>query len=205
MNIILKSDIEIVKNTYTDYTSAVILGKGPTLKNFSIDNHRDNFIIGINDVINIIECNMFVANDLETYERINLKKIHTIKYILSPKFPHVNEKVSINTTYKSIISIIKNYYNNYFIPFNLRSGPKDQNLISLKSFLTSSNTAVDFIESFMPNIQKVFLYGVAIHGQDKYHEAFDRTGGYYVYNNAHLSNIRTNIIKSLVGKEVIFK
>jgi len=206
MKIIDNNTIFDIQKKYSEYTNVVILGKGPTFSNFNPTIHKNDFIIGVNDSINLADCDMLVSNDYETYQRLDKKQISKIKYILCPCFPRVKEQAYLDTTHDKIVNMFSSHYNNFFIPFNLRGDKFNSNFISLPSHLSGGNTAGDFIQHFMPNINNVICYGIGMINQPKYHDSFNKeTSGYYRYNNTHLQNIRDLLSKTLNNKILLFK
>ena len=83
MNIITLTKIdELIAKEFSGYRECIILGKGPTFK--KVESPReDTLVIGVNETVNHSDnVDMLVANDLETFKRLNLDSLKCIKHIL---------------------------------------------------------------------------------------------------------------------------
>ena len=195
----IKNRQVLIKKLY-DIESVVLLGKGPTLEKYKSSENYD-FIIGINDSVNLHECNMLLGNDYDTFERISKKSYKKLEYIAMPITPHVDFKPG-NKSYLDVIDLAnKNGFTGDFIPYNLITSAININYITLPTAITSTNNAAEFIKQIMINVKNVALFGVGVNSG--YHkEVFDAELNQY--NDLHLSNIKSHIETALEGKTVIF-
>ena len=195
MQIITKYKLTKIIDYIKKYDEIIILGKGPTFK--IPDKKQITFTICINDTINQIDfCDMLVVNDIVTWERINNNKIKNLKYILTPLYPHYNilpnpKKYNLNWT---VSNLKKKGFEGNLIIYNLLSSKPDNKYVTLQSVISGSNNAIDFCISYFKNLKQISLYGVGIINKDKYNNIFEKTEGYYNYNNKYLERIRNHIV-----------
>lgn len=164
MNIINISKISLIKNYFECKDTCIIFGKGPTFKIIKTEDISSNVaVICINDTINYIDnCDLLVCNDIESFKKINLKRLNNCSNILIPYHIHYNCKADINKAYKNVIKIIEPFFTGNLIVYNLSSINKNyKEFITLKTALTSSHTAFEFIGTFIKNIKSCIFYGVA--------------------------------------------
>lgn len=205
MNIITLTKIdELISNEFSSYRECIILGKGPTFKKVEL-RKEGTLVIGVNETIDHSDnVDMLVANDLETFQRLNLDRLKYIKHILVPNKPHQNGSPKENLTYKNVIAIIDKYFSGNLIVYNLGTSAKDKRFISLPVVESSGNTAADFIGHFTNTINKVTMYGIGVTSKDNYSKVFKVHANSGKYNKNRTVSIQKSIIKSLEGKEVTF-
>lgn len=177
----------------------VILGKGPTLELYKPENHTNDFVIGINDVVDVYDCNMLVANDYDTFLRLNKARYNKLQCVLSPVIPHVDMRPG-NKTFKDTLKLCGNF-SGAFIPYNLlTSGIIYKQFIVLQSMVTSGNTAIEFADKFARNAKSIQCYGIGIENKPKYCSLFSKTtgAGYDSYTPRILNLIR-NAVKTTIS------
>ena len=192
----IKNRQVLIKKLY-DIESVVLLGKGPTLEKYKSSENYD-FIIGINDSVNLHKCNMLLGNDYDAFERISEKSYKKLEYIAMPIRPHVDFKPG-NKSYLDVIDLAnKNGFTGDFIPYNLITSAIDINHITLPTAISSTNNAAEFIKKIMINVKNVALFGVGV--SSGYHkEVFDAG-----LDQCNLGNIKSHIETALEGKTVTF-
>jgi len=200
MDICSNKNIKQWSEGLEQFNEVVILGKGPSIDLYVESNHKNAFIIGINQAVNIHKCSMLVANDVESYKAINSNTYENLEYILCPVYPHVGGKPKERFD-KSVLKNIGTF-NKQFIPFNLKTSKNiEEEYISLGSRLTSSNNAADFISKYMFNVQQIFLYGIGMKNSNSYANCFNEEGKGDQYNNQFLQRIRKNIENTFQRKD----
>jgi len=205
MNIITLTKIdELIAKEFSVYKECIILGKGPTFK--KVEARIENtLVIGVNETIDHSDnVDMLVANDLETFERLNLDRLRHIKHILVPNKPHKDHSPKKDITYKNVITIIDKYFSGNLIVYNLGTSSKDPQFISLPVIKTSGNTAADFVGYFTNTIDRVTMYGIGVSGKSNYSKVFDIHTNSGKYSKDRTVSIQKHIIKSLEGKEIGF-
>ena len=205
MNIITLTKIdELISNEFSNYRECIILGKGPTFK--KVESPReDTLVIGVNETVDHSDnVDMLVANDIETFKRLNLDRLKYIKHILVPNRPHKNHSARQDVTYKHIITIIDKYFSGNLIVYNLGTSAPDPQFISLPVINTSGNTAADFVGRFTNTIDRVTMYGIAVADKSDYAKVFERHINSGLYSNGRIAGIQRSIIQSLEGKEIAF-
>ena len=187
------------------YAEIVLLGKGPTFDKYHAYTPtlgKKPFLIGVNDAVNVVICDMLVANDIETFDRLDCDMASKLKFILVPYHPHKQEKPLKNITYANIIKKKSlNLFNGKIIPFNLATYRKQYlDYITLDSAISSANTAIDFISHYLSFINTINIFGIGILGHQKYSKIFLPTGGVNNYNDKKINMIKNHIIKNLSNK-----
>lgn len=209
MTVFLKENFEEFQELVTDIESVVILGKGPTYSKYNSSlNPPNTFIIGINDVVTDCYCDMIVANDKETFERIPTESLDQVPYIclgavlnakrcnLPPdRFNSPGHPMSCH--WDDVLHKYNHSYDNkHVIPYHIgRFNKNYDHVINLPSGITSSNNAFDLVNLFMPGVSHVSFYGVGILDNNRYSEPFkglpncnERS-----YNNGRINKIRNHI------------
>lgn len=205
MNIITLTKIdELIAKEFSGYKECIILGKGPTFK--KVESPReDTLVIGVNETVNHSDnVDMLVANDLETFGRLNLDRVKCIKHILVPNKPHKNSSPKQDLTYKNVMRIIDKYFSGNLIVYNLGTSTADPQFISLPVVNTSGNTAADFVGRFTNTINRVTMYGIGVANKADYAEVFERHTNSGIYSNGRIAGIQKLVIQSLEGKEIAF-
>ena len=195
MEVIEKKDIHaLVEKDLKKYKKVIILGKGKTFKKtLSSDKEKDTFIICINNTINFCEIyDMLVVNDVISWDYINEEKIKDLKYVLSPVKPHINGKPGKYNTEHVIDKLKIKKFSGKIIFYNLKTSPNNKNFISLDSSISGSNNAVDFICKYL-NIDILETRGIGNLNSSFYNDIFEKTEGYYNYDNIYLSRINNHI------------
>lgn len=187
------------------YNEIIVLGKGPTFDKYYGYATRAGtkpFLIGVNDTVNVVSCDMLVANDMETFDRLECGMVSKLKFILVPYHPHKQEKPLKNITYANIFKKKSlNLFNGKIIPFNLATYRKQYlDYITLDSAISSANTAIDFISHYLSCINTINIFGIGILGHQKYSKNFLPTGGVNNYNDKKINMIKNHIIKNLSNK-----
>jgi hypothetical protein len=148
---------------------AIIFGKGSSFK--KVERDDGVLFICVNNTINIIDGDILVVNDIETFDTIDIESLkkETLKYIIVPNHPHKDHKPNKDITY---LDIVKNIiYKGDFIIYNLKTWKIPNNdFITLKSCLTGSNTALEWLVKFT-NIKEIETYGI---GDEEYHQLFKK-------------------------------
>jgi hypothetical protein len=183
---------------FSTYNKAIILGKGPTFKPVT-SRHEKTFVICVNDTINSSEIyDMLVINDIETWDRIDDKKLKNLNYILSPVYPHYNCIPDYKTTnIKKVLKILSEKgFNGNIIFYNLLTSElEDESFFNLPSALSGSNTGVDFITLFMKNVNCIEFFGVC--KGNGYNKKFnDVLSVSNQYNNERLDQLKEHIVYS---------
>lgn len=205
VNIITLNKIEeLIAKEFSGYKECIILGKGPTFK--KVESPReDTLVIGVNETVDHSDnVDMLVANDIETFERLNLDRLQHIKHILIPNKPHKNGSPKKEITYKSIITIIDKYFSGNLIVYNLGTSRKDPQFINLPGVITSGNTAADFVGHFTNTINKVTMYGIGVSSKSNYSKVFKVHANSGTYSKNRTVSIQESIMRSLDGKEIAF-
>ena len=187
------------------YNEIIVLGKGPTFNKYyeyATRAETKPFLVGVNDTVNIVSCDMLVANDIETFDRLECGMVSKLKFILVPYHPHKQAKPLKNITYANILKKKSlNLFNGKIIPFNLATyREKYLDYITLDSAISGANTAIDFISYYLSCINTINIFGIGIPGQQKYSNIFLPTGGVNNYNDQRINMIKNHIIKNLCGK-----
>lgn len=193
--VITLDNISILKNAFSQYRSAVIFGKGPTFKN--IPKTDDNVLhIGINQAANYLnECDMLVMNDIESIFNVHDDVYSKVKCIIIPEYPHKNRRLYLDTTWKILLDKIGCTFNGHIVVYNLKTNPNpNPKLITLNTAITSSNTANEFVCSYLSNIKNIDLYGIGILGRCDYHDVFENPCN-NSYNDGSINLIRNNIVQ----------
>lgn len=171
MNIVFKEDIDNWIQEFNVYEKAIIFGKGPTFKALSKDdeNNTNTCFVCINDTINFVKkCDLLACNDIDSFDKIDLKNLKYCSNILIPYHPHKNLKFNSNINYNHVIDKIKDYFTGNLIIYNLMSSRKNYpNAINIKLCLSTSQTAFDFIGRYLKKLKKVDFYGVAMEPKNK--------------------------------------
>ncbi|MEE2975641.1 MAG: hypothetical protein VX343_04240 [Thermodesulfobacteriota bacterium] len=155
-----------IEDNLSHYNKAIINGKGPSFK--PIDNPIDNTLITcVNDCFHASNyTDLLVCNDIEFIERIDHSKLKALKYLAVPNKIHKGGIAQDDVSYLNVIEIVKKSFFGDLIVYNLKDQPKNNNFISLPTYLSSCHTAADII-SLIPNIQTVDIYGVGGEGYSK--------------------------------------
>lgn len=206
MSIFLKENFDKFQRLITDVETVVILGKGPTYSKYNPkDNHSSTFIIGVNDVIVDCYCDMVIANDVETFERLSQESLDRVKYISLAAL--LQSKKTRKSWIEALQKFNYSYETKHVIPYHLgRYNEQYSDHINLPSSITSSNNAFDLVNMYMPNVKQVNFYGVGVLDNNRYSDPFK--GLPYCdegsYNNDRINKIR-NHIKSTCRKNLSIK
>lgn len=201
MKMINALNISTISNELNNYNKVIIFGKGPTFKNIIRENN-ETFHIGINQASNILDdIDMIVINDIHNIFKIMPKTIKKLKYILTPEYMNINLRYNENGYWKNAyIYLINNGFTGKYIIYNLKNRKVHNNdIISLESYHTSANTAIEFICKFT-KIMNIHTYGVA-NGLN-YGEGFIGNGKYdekrikYIYEN--IINLKNKYKKDII-------
>ena len=205
MNIITENKINLVVDYFKDYDKFVIFGKGPTFKEKKKE--IKEYYACVNNTINFInDCDILICNDVESFDKINLKKLNNLKFIIIPYHIHLNKKWNKLITYNDIIKKIKDYFKGSLIIYNLNSSNiKYNDYISLESKISSSNNMIDFICKYLKNIKKIDLYGIGIEKNYEYNNIFLNKEKSSPYNYNYINKIRTHIINICTKNNLEFK
>jgi hypothetical protein len=183
-------------NVLNNYNSCVVYGKGPTFRNDIIKKDKE-LKCAINHATNFLEeVDFLCCNDLKALTDIKLEKYKNIKFLLIPEYLHINNVFSINGYWeKCLYNHIKDYFNGYYIIYNLKTNPNpNKNLITLESALTSTNNLIEFISKYT-NIKHIETYGFGVVSNEKYNKKFaDNLAT--EYNENRINKIRANVIKN---------
>lgn len=205
MNIIKKENIKTILEKLKNIKKVIVLGKGPTFRTIDEKDILDNtFIICVNDTINFTNFfDLLVVNDVITWDRIDNNKIKSLKYILTPIFPHKkgkpeNKEYNMNWTIKKLK---EKGFNGNLIFYNLLTSKINNSFIILDSKISGSNNAIDFVTNFL-NINILETRGIGIINKDKYNNNFEKTEGYSLYNQNYLKRINNHIIKKIEEKKI---
>jgi len=197
ITIIDVNNINLVENDFKNIDYVRIFGKGSTFQDVKKTSDKE-FNIGINQTVNeLIDCDMFVINDLCNLYLAKDEVFKKIKYILTPEYLHINEKFNINGHFQKVYDYIKEKgFVGKYIVYNLITNPNlNKNYINLPSAISSCNTATDFICIFLNNfIKHISFYGVGIYNsQENYNNKYIGNGIYNMYRinliNTHIDNI----------------
>jgi hypothetical protein len=147
-----------VEDNLSHYVKAIINGKGPTFKpiNSPIEN---TLVTCVNDCFHVSNhTDLLVCNDIEFFERIDHRKLETLKYLSVPNKIHQRGSIQPDISYLDVIEIVKKSFSGDLIVTNLGKHPKNNEFISLPTFISSGNTAADIV-SLIPSIQTVDIFG----------------------------------------------
>ena len=200
-NFIYAKDIsEFVSENFSDCNEAIILGKGPTF--CPISEPKNNILtIAANDAINESDhVDILVTNDIETYDIINGEKLSKVKYLILARGLHKNGKPNKNVDYTAALDKIKDSFSGNVIVYNLQSSAIDERYITLRTTLSSGNSAADFIGQYLPNIKKVTCYGIGT--GSGYADVFNELSSFPAYFS---DAVRLKLIESLIDIEVVIK
>ena len=181
---------------------AFFFGKGPTFKKIKKTNNKQLFVC-VNDSINFIEdCDLLVINDIESFNKINTKKLETLKYLLVPYYPHSKNIPSKNISYKNIFKYIIPHFKGKIIIYNLKSGYiNHEEYINLYTFSSGSLNSLELVLYYLKNINKIQFYGIGVSNNKGYSTLFvkknekDFKGRNYgtEYDNKRILNIKNDI------------
>lgn len=166
MKVISQSDIYDHMKEFRDATHAIVLGKGPTFRNVS-GPWPSTIVVCVNDtILHVDRCDIFVANDLETFQRIPTKHLNACKLLLCPMHPHQNAKAAKDVTYATILEQRKDLRTSMVV-YNLRTAEElkdghDPTFIDLSTAFNSAHNAFEFVAKFLPWLTHVQFYGVAV-------------------------------------------
>ena len=191
MQIIDISSIKTISNELNNYNKVIVFGKGPTFKN--IPHEDDNTLhIGINQASNMLDdIDMIVINDIHNIFKITPETLKKLKYILTPEYMNIELRYNVNGYWKNAyIYLINNGFTGKYIIYNLKNRRfHNNNIITLETYNTSANTAIEFICKFS-KIMEIHTYGIA-NGLD-YGEGFSGNG---LYDEKRINFIQNNIIQ----------
>lgn len=182
-------NINTISQDLNNYNAVNIFGKGPTFTNMKKE-HNYVLHIGINQAVNLLdEVDMLVINDIHNIFKITVNTFKKLKYILTPEYMNVDLHYNINGYWENAyIFAINNGFTGVYIIYNLKNRKINNNIITLESYVTSSNTAIEFICRYT-NIIDIQTYGVA-NGLN-YGKEFDGNG---IYDEERIKFIHDNII-----------
>ena len=194
-------NINMISKDLNNYNKVIVFGKGPTFKNIPRKNN-ETFHIGINQASNILDdIDMIVINDIHNIFKIIPETIKKLKYILTPEYMNIELRYNENGYWKNAyIYLINNGFTGKYIIYNLKNRKVHNNdIISLESYHTSANTAIEFICIFT-KIINIHTYGVA-NGLN-YGEGFIGNG---IYDEKRIKFIYDNIInlKNKYNREIV--
>lgn len=195
MKILTKTNIKEL-NLFKTYKNAIVCGKGPTFKTNFTKNDTD-LVCAINQTINHLDnVDMLCCNDIKSIQDADKEKLKDLKFLLIPEYLHINDKFNENGYWeKSIYPLIKDYFNGYYIIYNLKSNPKpNPKYINLKSAITSSNNCVEFIALFT-NINLINLYGIAVYSENNYNTKFSDKELKVPYTRNRINFIKNHLIQ----------
>jgi hypothetical protein len=151
-----------------------VFGKGPTYVNTE---PREGVLrVCANEAaIHTDRPDLIVCNDVEPLERIErhysgLAVPPRPCPVLVPEYPHrgsrPRERYDAYPAYGRLLAM-----DFAIIPFNLRSTPKKNGrLVTVRSFCSSVNTAIEFVADHVPTVERIVTYGFA--KQPGHHAAF---------------------------------
>lgn len=169
------NNINSINHILSQYNTAYVYGKGPTFKNNNDINTINSLHIAINDTIEKLnKCDMFVFNDIEVFNRIDIHKIIQCKLILLPMYPHLSRRFNPKCSYKLVIDKLNKFnYNGFIIIYNLKTNPNpDKNFITLNTAISTSNTAIHFICNYLSTIKNINTFGIGIIDKQYNHNDF---------------------------------
>ncbi len=200
IKIINNKEIKGISLELNNYNKVIVFGKGPTFKNIPRENNM-TFHIGINQASNILDdVDMIVINDIHNIFKINNETIKKLKYILTPEYMNINLRYNVNGYWQNAyIYLVNNGFTGKYIIYNLKNRKVNSDIISLETYTTSANTAIEFICKFT-KIMDIHTYGIA-NGLN-YGEGFSGNG---VYDDERIKMIENNIIhlRSKYNKNII--
>lgn len=204
--LIKKHNINDVIDELNGYDRIYVFGEGPTLKNINKESETDMFVC-INHAITVIkDCDMMVCSDIEAFDGYDYSMLSNVKYILMPYHIHENGKSHTGLTYKRVISRINDHFRGKLILYNYSGDHVHKKYISLESYMTSANIAVEFLCKFA-KVKRYICYGIGIKGKNTYSRMLtNKSHNDDFYSDKELIKIRNDIedrVKSIGGK-VIF-
>lgn len=201
MEMINLFNISQITKELNNYNKVVVFGKGPTFKNLPRDS-VETLHIGINQASNILDdIDMIVINDIHNIFQLTQNAISKLKYILTPEYMNIKLRYNENGYWKNAyIFLINNGFTGKYIIYNLKNCRiRNSDIISLESYHTSANTAIEFICKFTKIID-IHTYGIA--NGFNYGEGFNGNG---IYDDARIKFIHDNIInlKNTYNKNIV--
>lgn len=203
MRVIYAKNIDdFISEKLSHYKEVVILGKGPTFQPISKP-YQNTLVVAINDTINYSDhIDMFAANDIEFYDKIDCRKIQTIKYVLIPNRPHVSRYPCPNTDYNKAIEILGKNFKGDVIVYNLKTStridiPYDEKYITLDTACSTGHSVADFIGGYLNNIELVKFFGIA--NGCGYSDLFKGQPTEEIYNEEKIVTFKSIYLKSLKG------
>ena len=190
---------------FNEYNTCVVYGKGPTFRN-DLEKKTKELRCAINHSCNYLEeVDMLCCNDVQAIYDIDKNKLKNIKILLIPEYLHINNLFNINGYWKkSIYNHIKDYFNGYYIIYNLITNPKpNSKIITLDSSLTSTNNFIEFISKFT-NIKELTTYGFGVINSKQYNNLF-KINKNTLYNNERIEALRQHAIKTCKNSGINLK
>ena len=202
ITIINVNNINLVENDFKNIDYVRIFGKGSTFQDVKKTSDKE-FNIGINQTVNeLTDCDMLVINDLHNIYLIKDEVFKKIKYILTPEYLHIKIKFNLHGHFQKVYDYIKERgFVGKYIVYNLKSNRKpNKNYISLLSSISSCNTAIDFVCTFLNKFIKIIsFFGVGIHSDNNYNDKFIGNGK---YGKLRINGIRGHIISRCKANKI---
>jgi len=177
-SVITQSAIQEHMQEFRDFTHAIILGKGPTFRTIR-GKTPNTIVVCVNDtILHVDHCDIFVANDLETIQRIPTKYLNACRLLLLPLHPHQNGRATKDVTYAKLSTYHKNLHTPIVV-YNLKTAAAlkdswDPTFIDLSTAFNSAHNAFEFVAKHLPWLTHVQFYGVAVSTSNNtgYHPLF---------------------------------
>ncbi len=204
IKVITKNNLNELKKL-NEYNTCVVYGKGPTFKNDIIKQPKE-LRCAINQSCNYLEdVDFLCCNDAQAIYDIDKNKLKKIKFLLIPEYLHINNKFNVNGYWKkSIYNHIKDYFNGYYIIYNLITNPvPNSNIITLDSSLTSTNSLIEFISKFT-NIKEITTYGFGVIHPKQYNNLFKINKNAF-YDSERIKKLKQHAIKTCKDGKINLK
>lgn len=200
--VIVKENIKLLNDLFSKYKSVRIFGKGPTFKD--IEKKDDDLYIGINQTVNLLKkCDVLALNDLHNINKIDIKVFPKLKFIIIPEYLHIEWKFDKKGHWTVIYDKIKDYFNGYYIVFNLVTSKfPNPLLLDLSIGISTANTVNEFVCKYLKkHITKINFHGIGIKSSQNYHEQFI---GFGYYNDRRIEYIRNNLQTTCMNNKISF-
>lgn len=187
---------------FNEFNVCIVYGKGPTFRN-DIEKQPKELRCAINQACNYLDnVDMVCCNDAISIYDIDKNKLKNIKFLLIPEYLHLNNEFNVDGYWeKSIYNHVKDYFNGYYIIYNLNTNENsNENLITLDTAITSTNNLIEFISKFT-NIKKIITYGFGVLSNQKYSKYFTDNKEAR-YDEKRINNIRETAIENCIDNNV---
>lgn len=190
MPFIDRNNINKITNIINNYDTINIFGKGPTFTNIKKPN-KSIFHIAINQAANYLDdVDVLFINDIHNIFKITSDTFKKLKYIITPEYMNIDLQYDENGYWKNAyIYALANGFTGDYLIYNLNLRTNNKNIITLDTYITSSNNAIEFICKFT-KVNNINTYGIGKNGLN-YGDGFVGNG---IYNVDRIKMIYDNII-----------